>query len=132
MKILRVAALGAVLLGAALVPSQVAAQENKGPDTVTFTPRRGTVTFTHGKHAAAMECVTCHHESKPEKPLASPQQKCGECHTTPVQEPMTTSLRAAFHDTANRKGLCFDCHTKETAAGKTAPTECDACHKRVN
>jgi hypothetical protein len=130
MKMLRVAALGAALFGGALIPGQVAAQEETGPDTVVYTPRRGTVTFTHGKHAAAGECVACHHESKPEAPLASPQQKCGACHTTPATAPVTTSGRAAFHDTANRKGLCFDCHTKEAAAGKTAPTECDACHKR--
>jgi hypothetical protein len=133
MKMLRVAALGAVLFGGALVPGQLAAQENTGPDTVVYSPRRGTVTFTHAKHAAdPAQCVTCHHESKDAKPLASPRQKCGDCHTTPATEPVTTSLRNAFHVTAEETGLCFDCHKKEAAAGKKVPAVCDDCHKRAN
>lgn len=130
MKMLRVAALGALLFGAALLPGQASAQENKGPDSVVFTPRRGNVTFTHAKHAQASECVTCHHASKDAKPLTSPQQKCSDCHTTPATEPVTTSLRNAFHITAEQTGLCFDCHKKEAAAGKKTPATCEDCHKR--
>jgi len=130
MKMLRVAALGAVLFGGALIPGRASAQENQGPDSVVYTPRRGNVTFTHATHAQATECVTCHHASKDAKPLTSPQQKCGDCHTNPATEPVTTSLRNAFHITAEEKGLCFDCHTKEIAAGKKAPAVCDDCHKR--
>jgi hypothetical protein len=43
---------------------------------------------------------------------------------------MTTTLRLAFHNTAERSGLCFDCHKKEAAAGKDAPVGCLDCHKR--
>jgi len=132
MKLLRVAALGVVLVGGALIPGTLSAQESTGPDTVVYTPRRGTVTFTHGKHAKAAECVSCHHESKPEKPLAAERQKCSECHTTPPVEPMVTSLRMAFHDTAKEEGTCFNCHKKEAAAGKTVPATCEDCHKREN
>lgn len=130
MKMLRIAALGALVLGAALLPREVSAQENKGPENVVYSPRRGTVTFTHAKHGQAYECVSCHHASKDAKPLTSEHQKCGDCHTTPATAPVTTSLRNAFHITADEKGLCFDCHKKEAAAGKKAPTTCDDCHKR--
>lgn len=130
MKMLRVATLGALLFGAALLPGQASAQENKGPETVQFTPRRGNVTFTHAKHAQAYECVSCHHASKDAKPLAAPNQKCGDCHTMPATDPVTTNLRLAFHNTADQAGVCFDCHKKEAAAGKKAPAVCDDCHKR--
>jgi len=132
MKLFHVAALGAALLGGALIPGRVSAQENQGPETVVFTPRRGNVTFTHRKHQETTACVTCHHASKEAKPLTSPQEKCGDCHTTPPTDPVTTSLRMAFHNTQEESGLCFDCHKKEAAAGKTTPAECGDCHKRDN
>jgi len=127
-----VAALGAVLLGGALVPGGLAAQEQEptGPDTVVYTPRRGTVTFTHAKHAGLAECASCHHESKPEKPYtASSREKCSACHATPPVEPVTTSLRNAFHNTGQDTGVCLDCHKKEAAAGKAVPAVCNDCHK---
>lgn len=130
---LRAAALGVALLGGALLPGRLAAQEQAaeptGPDTVVYTPRRGTVTFTHGKHAKLAECASCHHESKPEKPFTAPREKCSACHTTPATEPVKTSLRNAFHDTANETGICYACHQKEAAAGKTVPAVCNDCHK---
>lgn len=136
MRMLRLAALGAALFGSAVIPgrlaAQVAASEPTGPDTVVYTPNRGTVTFTHGKHAQAAECVACHHDSKPEKPHETPRQKCSACHTTPATEPVKTSLRFAFHDTAAEEGTCYTCHKKEAAAGKTVPAECNDCHKRDN
>ena len=118
-------------LGAAFalaIPGSAAAQENPGPDTVHFTPERGAVTFIHGKHSKMVECSTCHHESKAEKPLESPRQKCGSCHTAEPVAPMKTSLRRAFHDTANKSGMCLSCHIKEAEAGKTVPTTCSTCH----
>lgn len=132
--ILRLTTSALVLLAGVAVPRHLAAQvqstEPAGPDTVVFTPSRGTVTFTHKKHAELSECVSCHHESRPEKPLASPRQKCSGCHTNPATEPMKTSLRAAFHDTVAKEGTCYSCHNKEAAAGKTVPQACADCHKR--
>lgn len=122
----------ALALGAAL-PGRLAAQttaEPAGPDTVVYTPERGKVTFTHAAHAKASECKSCHHESRPEKPLTEARQKCGACHTEPATDPMKTGLRAAFHNTVERSGTCFDCHKKQLEAGKTVPSACRDCHKR--
>jgi hypothetical protein len=133
MTTLRITVLAAALLGGALVPAGLAAQETAeptGPDTVVYTPRRGTVTFTHGKHAQLAECASCHHESKPAKPFAgSAREKCSACHTTPATEPVTTTLRNAFHNTTENTGMCLSCHVTEAAAGKTVPAVCNDCHK---
>jgi hypothetical protein len=128
---LSVATLTLVLLGGALAPAQVSAQteEPVGPDTVVFT-RRGTITFLHAKHAEQTECATCHHESRPERPLESPRQKCSDCHASPV-EPMKTSLRNAMHDTEAKEGVCFTCHKEQVAKGVAAPMRCSECHKEA-
>lgn len=127
-------ALGLVLVAGAMLPTKLAAQapakEPAGPDTVVFTPTRGKVTFTHGAHSKAFECSSCHHESRPEKPLTSPKQKCGDCHTEPATAPMKTGLKAAFHDTVNKEGTCFTCHKKQAEAGKETPSACMDCHKK--
>lgn len=132
MRMIRYAALGLVLVAGAVLPGKVAAQtpEPQGPDTVVFNASRGKVTFAHGAHAKANDCGNCHHASKPEKASTSARQKCGDCHTTPATEPMKTTLKAAFHNTAAGEGTCFDCHKKQAAAGKTVPSACGDCHKR--
>ena len=89
----------------------------------------GVVTFDHAKHK--VDCATCHHPSKPEKAATKPQEACRTCHTKPVQAGMTTARQAAFHDAAAKKGTCIDCHTKENAAGKKAPTTCKQCHVKA-
>jgi hypothetical protein len=126
--------MAAVLLGGALLPGRLSAQvqvaDTLGPDTVVYTPERGRVTFAHRKHGEKAECVACHHESKSEKPLESPRQKCSACHTEPATEPMKTSLKFAMHDSDNKTGTCFDCHNKEAEAGKEVPNRCADCHKR--
>jgi cytochrome c553 len=128
---LRHAVLAMVCVAAAALPGRLTAQQAEtGPDTVVFTPERGAVTFTHGKHAKAAECVSCHHASKPEKPATKENEKCSACHSTPAVEPMKTTLRRAFHNSAEKTGVCFDCHNKEAAAGKTMPAKCDDCHKK--
>ena len=131
---LRILTLAAALCAALVVPLQLSAQQavadSSGPDTVRYTPSRGTVTFTHATHAKAMECTTCHHESRPERPSTKPRQACGDCHLADPAPPVTTTLKLAFHNTASRTGLCYDCHKKEVAAGKDAPTACTDCHKR--
>lgn len=123
-----------VVLGSTLVPGRLTAQTDTtgytGPDTVVFTPDRGKVTLAHRKHAEQLECVVCHHDSRPEKPLESPRQKCGACHTDPVSEPMKTDRRNAMHDTAAREGLCYSCHNSEAEAGKPVPDRCSDCHRR--
>lgn len=126
---LRIATLAALLVGAVLTPAILAAQEPKpaGPDTVIFTGR-GTVTFLHAKHAEQAECSSCHHESRPEKPLESERQKCSACNTMPATEPMKTSLRNAFHDTGAREGTCYTCHKEAEAQGKKVPMRCSECH----
>ncbi|NJD18645.1 MAG: hypothetical protein FIA95_05090 [Gemmatimonadetes bacterium] len=128
---LRFAIAALILSGSALVPAALTAQTSTttGPDSVVFT-RRGTLVFRHAKHAEATECVTCHHASKPEKPLASEHQKCTDCHTDPPTPPMTTTLRNAMHDTEAREGLCFSCHNKEAEKGAQVPQRCRDCHAR--
>ncbi len=132
MKGLRDLAFAAVLAASALLPGKAAAQqaaEPVGPDTVVYTPSRGKVTFLHGKHSKAFECSSCHHESKAEKPLTKPREKCEDCHTAEPTPPMKTSLKLAFHNTVTREGTCLTCHKKQNDAGKSAPVGCMDCHQ---
>lgn len=128
---LRFAFASLVVLGSTLVPGSLAAQaaEPPGPDSVVYTAR-GRVVFYHAKHAEKAECSSCHHESKPERPLESPRQKCSDCHTDPPTAPMTTTLRFAMHNTEERSGTCFDCHKAEAEKGVEVPTRCADCHVR--
>ena len=89
----------------------------------------GVVTFDHAKHK--VDCVTCHHASKPEKAATKPQEACRTCHTKPPTAPMKTGRQAAFHNATAKAGTCIDCHTKEAAAGKKAPTTCKQCHVKA-
>jgi len=94
----------------------------------------GPVKFTHKLHAdkTGGKCEVCHHASKPEKPATAPQQACRDCHTKPAVKPMKTITQAAFHNPLAKAGTCIDCHLKENAAGKKAPTKCVECHKKSN
>ena len=94
----------------------------------------GPVKFTHKLHAdkTGGKCEVCHHASKPEKPATAPQQACRDCHTKPAVAPMKTITQAAFHNPLAKAGTCIDCHLKENAAGKKAPTKCVECHKKSN
>ena len=134
MRIVRDAGFGVVLLLGCLLPGKLAAQAPAaaGLDTVVFTTSRGNVTFLHGVHAKENACSSCHHESRPEKPLTAEHQKCGDCHTETPVPPMKTSLRLAIHDTEARTGTCFNCHNKAADAGKEVPVACGDCHKRDN
>jgi hypothetical protein len=134
MMTMRYATLMVSLWGCAVLPVQLVAQvaEAASPDTVVFAAPRGNVVFTHNKHATMADCVSCHHESRPEKPLESPYQKCIACHTTPPTEPVTTSRRNAFHDVVKKEGMCYDCHKAEAAKGTVLPSLllCADCHKQ--
>ena len=96
----------------------------------------GGVKFNHKAHAVdqKVKCDTCHHASKPEKPLTSPQQACADCHTKTATPPMKTKLQAAFHNPTAQSGLCIDCHKEQIAKGKKAPApgKCAECHKKEN
>jgi len=96
---------------------------------VTLPAKLGAVTFDHENHAGkqGIACTTCHHSNRPQKPLASAQQACRECHTMPAAPPMKTSLQAAFHDPRGATGTCIDCHKQK---GGSAPAKCLDCHKK--
>lgn len=96
---------------------------------VTLPAKLGAVTFDHEAHAGTLKiaCTTCHHPTRPEKPLVAKEQACRECHTMPAVKPMKTSLQAAFHDPMAGKGTCIDCHKKK---GGKAPVKCAECHKK--
>lgn len=123
-------ALAAFLAGMFSTPAFAAEQPK---DTYALPATPGTVTFNHKAHAVdrKIACTTCHHASKPEKPLKAPQEACGDCHTKVATPPVTTKLQAAFHNPMAKAGLCIDCHVKENAAGKKAPTKCMECHKKA-
>jgi len=110
-----------------------AAKEPSGAVVMSGAPNGG-VKFEHKLHAndRGIKCETCHHKSKPEKPLKAPQEKCQDCHTKVAMVPMKTKTQAAFHDPMAKKGLCIDCHAQSNAKGKKAPTKCADCHKKEN
>jgi hypothetical protein len=94
----------------------------------------GGVKFEHKLHSQVrnIQCDTCHHASKPEKPASAPQQACSACHTTLAVPPMKTKLQAAFHSPTATSGTCIDCHKTQNASGKAAPVKCLDCHKKSN
>jgi hypothetical protein len=104
----------------------------QGPILLKGAPM-GAVKFDHTAHVkVAGKCDVCHHGSKPEKPLKSPQQACADCHTKPPTPPVTTSLQAAFHNPTATAGLCIDCHKRQNASGKATPVKCAECHQKAN
>lgn len=111
----------------------VAQQAPKAPIILKGAPM-GAVKFDHTSHMkVAAKCDACHHASKPQKPLKSPQEACTDCHTKPPTPPVTTSLQGAFHNPTASAGLCIDCHKKQNAGGgKTAPVKCADCHQKAN
>ena len=117
--------------------STLFAADKQAPDVKVLTGSpMGGVKFPHKAHAVdqKIKCDTCHHASKPEKPLTSPQQACTDCHTKTAEPPMKTKLQAAFHNPTAQAGLCIDCHKAEIAKGKKAPApgKCAECHKKEN
>ena len=117
--------------------SAMFAADKTAPDVVVLKGApMGGVKFPHKAHAVEqkIKCDTCHHASKPEKPLTAPQQACTDCHTKVATPPMKTKLQAAFHNPTAQAGLCIDCHKAEIAKGKKAPApgKCADCHKKEN
>ena len=115
--------------------SAMFAADKQAPNVVVLTGSPlGGVKFDHKAHAVEqkIKCDTCHHPSKPEKPLTSAHEACTDCHTKTATPPMKTKLQAAFHNPTATAGLCIDCHKAENAKGKKAPVKCADCHKKEN
>src|SRR5512147_2189398 len=75
-------------------------EQEKSPDVVILKGNpMGGVKFNHAAHVKVTgdKCVTCHHASKPEKPLKTPHENCQNCHTRTVAASMKTMARSAFH-----------------------------------
>jgi len=122
-----------VILGLMLVVAVCAYAAETAPGTVILKGApMGGVKFDHKAHAGMTKCDSCHHASKPEKPLASAHQNCQDCHTTTATAPMKTKAQAAFHNPTATAGTCIDCHKAENAKGKNAPTKCTECHQKAN
>ena len=127
---------GAAALLCLALPSPLQSQAKtpaKDPIVLKGAPLGG-VKFQHKLHLerAANKCETCHHVSKPELPAKAPQQACSECHTKPLKAGMKTTVQGAFHAPTAKTGLCIDCHQKEIAKGKKAPSKCVECHRKDN
>jgi hypothetical protein len=135
-KILGVVTSVFALIFAVAISIQAQEAPPKPPDTVILKGNpMGGVKYAHINHDKLVgdKCDTCHHASKPEKPLVGSQyQKCQNCHTKTATKPMITYTKLAFHDASFKKGTCPDCHIKEAAAGKAAPIKCVDCHKKEN
>jgi hypothetical protein len=88
---------------------------------ITFTCKKGNVTFSHVKHAAvASDCKVCHHKWNGE----GTPKKCDECHKE-KKEGKTPKMKDAAHK------KCKGCHRDMKKAGKkTGPTPCKGCHKK--
>jgi hypothetical protein len=126
----------ALLLGLCILVmitgTMVAQQVPKAPILLKGAPMGG-VKFDHSTHLkVAPKCETCHHATKPAKPLKTPQEACNDCHTKPATPPVTTNLQNAFHNPTATAGLCIDCHKKENTGGKAAPVKCADCHQKAN
>ena len=126
----------AVLFGVSilLLAADVSVSQNapQAPVILKGAPMGG-VRFDHPAHLkVAAKCELCHHPSRPEKPLKTPQEACGDCHTRPATPPVNTNRQKAFHNPTATSGLCIDCHRTEDARGKGAPLKCVECHKAEN
>jgi len=126
--------LASLTLAGVVASAAPGAQTPKEPGaTVLADSPLGAVTLNHKAHTKlyGAACDACHHASKAEKALATPHQKCGDCHTKSAVPPMTTKRQAAFHDVRGRKGTCIDCHQQALGKGKTnAPVKCADCHRK--
>jgi len=125
---------GTVLLqlGLLLVSSSILWCQQAPSTPVTLKgPSMAAVNFSHSAHTrVAGKCEVCHHASKPEKPLKSAQEACGDCHTKPPTPPVKVGVPGAFHNAGATDGLCITCHKTENAEGRAAPTKCVDCHKK--
>lgn len=87
---------------------------------------RPLVKFTHGKHSANIDCMTCHHDFDQYFNLkGSEGMACSECHKVVPDAKNPVSLTAAFHK------QCKECHNKAAIKGNPkGPVMCGDCHVR--
>lgn len=117
----RVAMLLAVVFTVVAAFAYVGAVD-KGPENITINviqEKKAPVEFKHHEHQKRVkdDCKACHHATKEgEQP-----EKCSKCHMKEAAGD-TPDFKKAMHDG------CKDCHKKEKAAGKNAPTKCKECH----
>lgn len=127
---MRSATILAGVVAALMLCANVKAQAPPKDVIVLKDASMGKVRFDHTAHLkVAAKCEVCHHPSKAQKPLKTPQQKCTDCHTRPATPPVNTSRQAAFHNPTATAGLCITCHKTENQQGKAAPVHCTECHK---
>ncbi len=95
--------------------------------------RRPQVGFSHANHSdnlARAGCGICHHNPDDKTGnlvyLEGEELSCRECHEA-QKENHKPALREAFH------GSCTVCHRDmiKTDKGKSGPTTCGGCHKKV-
>ncbi len=99
----------------------------QGPETITFTTKKGTVTFHHWKHQTELNigCGECHHG-----PNHSPYKEgmeirhCKECHNKDFPNKKLNKPMKALHKN------CKGCHKQMSAKHPNAPTKCNGCHKK--
>ena len=89
-------------------------------DEITLKASMGDVKFNHKKHSETLklECTKCHHTWKKGETTG---KLCLECHKAKA-EGKALAAKDAFHKD------CQECHKKEEAAKKPAPTKCTGCH----
>ena len=93
--------------------------------------RKGSVTFTHRKHAKdyRIVCWECHHEYEDGENIWAPwdsTEKCNGCHDPVEAQDDIMRLQTAFHIN------CKNCHKAMAKKGeKTGPyRKCLQCHKK--
>ncbi len=112
--------LGAGILVAFLLSILMASGAFAAKDEITLKASFGDVKFNHKKHSETLkiDCTKCHHTWKQGETSG---KLCDECHKAKA-EGKALSAKEAFHKD------CIDCHKKEEASKKPAPTKCTGCH----
>jgi predicted CXXCH cytochrome family protein len=128
MKTLKFIGIGAVAVAGVLflMSSRAQTAAPAAPDKVTINEIQKTfapVDLNHKDHVEKYKnkCVDCHHEYKEGDATV---KKCSACHDPAVKKDKAPALKDAYHK------ACIDCHKKEVAAGKKAPTKCMECHPK--
>jgi hypothetical protein len=110
-----------MVLGTVSIPMALWA-EGRGPKSIVFETRLGSVTFPHDNHGQYVngDCAKCHHVKD------GKNKACRACHK---RRPETTEGDPiSFYDV--KMGFCRDCHREQRAAKEAskAPVLCKECH----
>jgi hypothetical protein len=96
-----------------------AADEPKGPTTVTNFGKMPAVTFKHSTHKKDQQCKTCHHKED------GGNYKCGTAACHQAEAGKSIKLKDAAHK--DKVGKCWSCHFKASPKA-TKPMKCNECH----